>query len=311
MGKETLIIALLATAVIGGIYFATQENNSEFEQWKLKFGAKFSESENAYRKLIFKRNVDIINKHNQNKARTYDMGINQFTALTDEEFVSTYLTPKPYNPEWENVDTTIKPLQASVDWTTQGAVSPVKNQGSCGSCWAFSAVAVLESAALMRKQTVYLSEQQLVDCSGKYGNAGCNGGYNYQGLAYVKDHGITTSSLYPYTAKTQKCATDGGSFRITSVSTAKGCPGITDAIQGRPIGVSADATNWSRYSSGIFSGCGTNLNHDITLVGVSDTYWKIKNSWGTSWGESGFIRLAPGNTCGVCIDKSPWVAAAA
>lgn len=307
MGKETILIALLAAAVISGVYFATQENKADFEEWKLKFGAKFTEAENAYRHLIFKRNVDIINAHNQKKERTYDMGINQFTALTDEEFVSTYLNPKPYNPEWENTDVTIKPLQADVDWTTKAAVSPVKNQGSCGSCWAFSAVAILESFALMHGQVIYLSEQQLVDCSNKYGNAGCNGGFNYKGLAYVKDNGITTSSQYPYTAKTQKCVINGGSFKISSVPSAKGCPGIQDALIGRPIGVSADATNWSRYSSGIFSGCGTNLNHDIFLVGVSASFWKIKNSWGTSWGEAGFIRLAIGNTCGVCIDIAPWV----
>jgi len=237
------------------------------------------------------------------------MGINQFSALTDEEFVSTYLSPKPYNPEWENVDTEFKKVGADIDWTAKGVVSPVKNQGSCGSCWAFSAVAILESFNLMNgKPGVNLSEQQLVDCSKSYGNQGCNGGFNYQGLAYVKDHGITTASSYPYTAKTGTCQQNGGTFRISSVPSAKGCSGIQTAVDSRPIGVSADATNWSRYASGIFNNCGTNLNHDIFLVGYTSTYWKIKNSWGTSWGESGFIRLAPGNTCGVCIDKSPWVA---
>lgn len=171
-----------------------------------------------------------------------------------------------------------------VDWTTKGVVSPVKDQGNCGSCWAFSAVATLESFALMRNQTVNLSEQQLVDCSRSYGNAGCSGGYNYQGLAYVKDHGIATNASYPYTGHNGGCHTQGGNFTIASVQTAKGCSGIQNAVQSRPIGVSADATNWSKYSSGIFNNCGTSLNHDIFLVGVSDTYWKIKNSWSKSWG---------------------------
>ena len=146
-----------------------------------------------------------------------------------------------------------------------------------------------------------------MDCSGKYGNEGCNGGFNYQGLNYVKANGITTESAYPYTAKTQTCKTTGGSFKISGVTTIKGCTNLQTAIQSHPVGVSADATNWSRYSSGIFSNCGRNLNHDILLVGYTSTYWKIKNSWGTSWGEQGFIRLAPGNTCGVCDDLSPWV----
>jgi len=307
MSKQTLLYVVLAAAVVGSLYYATQEHKDQFGDWKRKFGVEFTESENLYRSLIFYKNLNIIESHNSNKDRTYDMGINQFSALTDEEFVNLHLSPKPYNPEWENVDTTFNAVGNEIDWVAKGWVSPVKNQGQCGSCWAFSAVAVLESFGLSKGQTVYLSEQQLVDCSRKYGNQGCNGGFNYQGLAYVKDNGITTEAAYAYTAKTGTCKTDGGSFKIASVQTAKGCPGIQTAIATRPIGVSADATNWSKYSSGIFSGCGTNLNHDIFLVGMSDTYWKIKNSWGTSWGEKGFIRLAPGNTCGVCIDKSPWV----
>lgn len=185
-------------------------------------------------------------------------------------------------------------------------VSPVKNQGQCGSCWAFSAVGSLESFALMKSQTIYLSEQQLVDCSKKYGNAGCNGGFNYQGLNYVKDKGIITSSKYPYTAKTQTCKEDGGDFKIKAVSSAKGCSGVQTAVASRPLGVSVDANKWNKYGSGIFNTCGSSLDHDVLLVGVTDTYWKIKNSWGTSWGEHGFIRLSPGNTCGICLDKSPW-----
>ena len=185
-------------------------------------------------------------------------------------------------------------------------VSPVKDQGRCGSCWAFSAVGTLESYSLMKGKSVNLAEQQLVDCSKKYGNAGCNGGFNYQGLAYVKDHGITYTSNYPYVAKTQNCKIDGGDFKITRVDSAKGCPGIQTAIASRPIGVSVDANNWSKYAGGVFSNCGKNLDHDVLLVGVSDSEWKIKNSWGKSWGENGFIRLAMGNTCGICQDKSPW-----
>ena len=235
------------------------------------------------------------------------MGVNQFTGLTQDEFASIYLSPKPYNPEWENVDTEYK-LGADIDWTQKGMVSPVKNQGQCGSCWAFSAVGVLESFSLMKGKSVNLAEQQLVDCSRKYGNQGCNGGFNYQGLAYVKDKGITDTASYPYVAKNQGCKIDGGSFKISSVPSAKGCTGILTALAGRPIGVSVDANKWSSYKSGIFNNCGKSLDHDVTLVGATDAFYKIKNSWGKSWGEEGFIRLAPGNTCGICQDKSPWVA---
>ena len=158
----------------------------------------------------------------------------------------------------------------------------------------------------MNGKSVILSEQQLVDCSNKYGNNGCNGGYNYNGLAYVKNHGIATDAEYPYIAKTQVCKVDGGVFKISNFNVVKGCSALLIALASRPIGVSVDATNWSHYASGIFNNCMTSLNHDVLLVGAKLTYWKIKNSWGKTWGENGFIRLAPGNTCGICLDKSPW-----
>lgn len=196
----------------------------------------------------------------------------------------TVLNPKPVSEEWEQVDLGVPAVTTDIDWTTKGAVSPVKNQGQCGSCWAFSAVGVMESHALLENKQVSLSEQQLVDCSHKYGNEGCNGGYNYQGLAYVKDNGIASTSEYPYTAKTQTCKIQGGSFKISSVPSTKGCDGLAAAIALRPVGVSVDATNWSHYSSGIFSNCKTSLDHDVLLVGLSSSSWKIKNSWSSSWG---------------------------
>jgi len=251
----------------------------------------------------------MVEAHNADASQTYKMAINQFSALTQEEFAATYLKPKGMHSDVvsEDVDLSTPVNAVNVDWTTKGMVSPVKDQGQCGSCWAFSAVGVLESYSLMKGHGTTLSEQQLVDCSKKYGNAGCNGGFNYQGLAYVKDHGLTTSSSYPYTAKTQTCKMDGGSFKISSVPTTKGCTDLQNAIMNQPTGVSVDANNWSHYSSGIFNNCKTSLDHDVLLVGASDQYWKIKNSWGPRWGENGFIRLAMGNTCGVCHDKSPWV----
>ena len=182
----------------------------------------------------------------------------------------------------------------------------MKNQGKCGACWAFSSVATLESMALFKGEHVNLSEQQLIDCSNKYGNQGCNGGLIYQGLSYVKDYGITTAAAFPYTGKTGFCQIDGGSFKIENVLYVKGCADLQNAAAERVIGISADATNWNKYSSGIFNTCGTRLNHDIALVGYNNIYWKIKNSWGVSWGENGYMRLAKGNTCGVCADKSAW-----
>jgi C1A family cysteine protease len=197
------------------------------------------------------------------------MGINKFTGLTDVEFVSTYLSPRP-NPNLEvNLDVDVAPADAEIDWAAKGMVSRIKDQGNCGSCWAFSATGVIESWALMKGLRADLSEQQLVDCSRKYGNFGCSGGFNYQGLAYVKDHGIDTEANYPYKGHNQGCKHDGGDFKISKVATVTGCSQIASAIQIHPIGVSADATNWSKYSSGIFNNCKRDLNHDILLVGLN------------------------------------------
>ena len=307
MSKNLFIGLAVAACVISAVILSQNiEQKDEYTQWKNKFAVSWDAEEDSYRRLIFFQNLAKINQHNLDSKKTYKLGLTQFAAYTDAEFATLFLTPKVYDSEWEKSDVTMPKLTENIDWTAKGVVSPVKDQGNCGSCWAFSAVATLESFALMKNQSVTLSEQQLVDCSKKYGNYGCQGGFNYQGLAYVKDHGIATDASYPYLGHNEACKVDGGSFKIAGVSVAKGCPAILTALASRPIGVSVDATNWSHYASGIFNNCKTDLNHDVFLVGVTDQYWRIKNSWGKSWGESGFIRLAPGNTCGICLDKSPW-----
>jgi len=203
--------------------------------------------------------------------------------------------------EEENIET---PIVGDVDWSTKGGVSRIKNQGSCGSCWAFSATGVLESWALVaRKGTFDLSEQQLVDCSRSYGNQGCNGGWPSNALKYVaaNNQGIALEGAYPYAGKDQTCKSNGGPFKITgSVLSASGCAGLQTAINTAPISVTVDATNWSPYRGGVFNNCGASINHAVLLVAYVGGVYKIKNSWGTGWGEQGYIRLANGNTCGVC-----------
>ena len=121
---------------------------------------------------------------------------------------------------------------------------------------------------------------------------------------YVKANGIVTESEYPYKAVKQTCSKNAGPFKISGFTDIKDCNTLATALTGRPISVAVDASNWSPYKSGVFNNCGTRLNHGVLLVGATDQDWKIKNSWGTSWGESGFIRLARGNTCGVCSTAS-------
>ena len=232
------------------------------------------------------------------------MGLNQFSAMTQEEFAETYLTliVDAADSQIESSDD----VSIQVDWTTQGAVTGVKNQGQCGSCWAFSATGGLEGMAKLEVGTLQsFSEQQLVDCAGiLYGNQGCNGGLMDNAFRYVKSKGIGLEEDYPYVAKKQTCKKVASDFKIKGFVDIKNCDALATALTGRPISVAVDATNWSPYKSGIFSNCATSLNHGVLLVGATDDYWRVKNSWGTTWGESGFVRLSRGNTCGICNTAS-------
>ena len=111
-------------------------------------------------------------------------------------------------------------------------------------------------------------------------------------------------SEYTYTAKQGTCKHATGSFKNGGHSSVSSCNALATAITGRPVSVAVDANNWSHYSSGIFNNCKTSLDHGVLLVGVTDTYWKVKNSWASSWGEKGYIRLSRGNTCGICNQAS-------
>ena len=209
--------------------------------------------------------------------------------------------PESYEIEVDQVDA----FRVDADWTEKGAVTPVKDQGQCGSCWAFSTTGSLEGLSKTEWDNLQsFSESQLVDCSSSYGNQGCNGGLMTNSFKFIKDHGIVLESAYPYKAVQGACKMAGGDFKISGYVEITNCNDQANALMKGVISVAVDATNWSRYASGVFNSCGTRLNHGVTLVGMSDQFWRIKNSWGTTWGEKGFIRLARGNTCGVCSMSS-------
>jgi C1A family cysteine protease len=195
-------------------------------------------------------------------------------------------------------------LGIEVDWVAAGIVGPVQSRGggSCPATWAFLSTDTLWSFAKKKNQTVSLSEQQLVDCSTSYGNKGCQSGAPQYAFNYVKDNGIASSSEYPWVGSQQGCKMKGGSFKIAGSVTTSGCPDLEKGLSVMPVVVAVDATNWSTYKSGILSNCSNRINHVAMLVGASTSgaFWRIKNWWGATWGESGYIRLAPGNTCGVC-----------
>eukprot|EP00825_Cyclidium_porcatum_P029766 TRINITY_DN316_c0_g3_i2.p1 TRINITY_DN316_c0_g3~~TRINITY_DN316_c0_g3_i2.p1 ORF type:complete len:311 (+),score=57.78 TRINITY_DN316_c0_g3_i2:94-1026(+) len=305
--KSLLLIAIFALlALTFRLNFSDSTvSSSQWQIWKVRFGKSYMTEQEVYRYQVYLSNQQYI-KETNNKQSKFVLGENKFMDLTKEEFAVTYLGENIVEPS--NSPVVDSNLVGDVDWRTKGVVSPIKDQGQCGSCWSFGCTGGLESANMLfgsKVMTVY-SEQQLVDCSSSYGNDGCNGGLATQAYQYVIDNGIVTESEYPYVAEQQTCKINKGPFKISKITkvSANNCDDLKTALNQQPISVSVDASNWSFYSSGIFDNCGTDTDHAVLAVGYTSTYWIVKNSWGESWGEQGYIRLAPGNTCTICLRPS-------
>jgi len=318
---------LLCTVVLASA--SNLELDSHWEGFKTKYSKTYSAGDEATRRAIWEDNRDFIEKHNAAYAEgkvTYSVKENEFSDLTNTEFASKFATlkvsparglNKMYRPD-PNQET-----RSSVDWRNYGYVTQVKNQGQCGSCWAFSTTGSLEGQWVkQRGSLVSLSEQQLVDCSGSYGTQGCQGGFMDNAFNYIRDiGGIATESSYPYTARQGSCRYDGSMKAASLSSWTDVSYGSEQALasalsQVGPISVAIDASQrgFQQYHQGVYYDpyCSSSqLNHAVLAVGYGgewggDSYWIVKNSWGYSWGNGGYINMAKdrGNHCGIANTAS-------
>jgi len=295
--------------------------NFKFESWRREHNYNFEPFEYVERFSTFKANDAIIAEHNA-KDSTYKLGHNEFSHLTGKEWKAMMgfsgVPVAPFRSVNDFADVT---APASVDWSNKGAVTPVKNQGQCGSCWAFSTTGSLEGAYYKKNNKLEsFSEQQLVDCDHD-GDQGCNGGLMDNAFTFVKQNGgLCRESAYPYVARRETCKTDctevDGLTDVSYTDVKVQERALMAAVAQQPVSIAieADQSGFQLYKSGVFTGeCGSSLDHGVLVVGYGrqdDTdYWKVKNSWGASWGVEGYIKLErgkdqEGGQCGILLKAS-------
>ncbi|MCD9559604.1 hypothetical protein HAX54_017659 [Datura stramonium] len=336
--KFFLVLFFLALVVGLGESFDFQEKELEteeslwglYERWRSEHTVSRSLDEKHKRFNVFKANVLYVHNFNK-KDKPYKLKLNKFADMTNLEFRTYYAgskikhymtlqgTRNGTNFMYSNVNT----VPPSVDWRKKGAVTPVKDQGQCGSCWAFSTVVAVEGINKIKtNKLISLSEQELVDCDTRQ-NQGCNGGLMDLAFDFIKKKGgITTEDNYPYRAEDGICNIEKENSPVVSIDGHEDVPpndedALLKAAANQPISVAIDASgsDFQFYSEGVLTGdCGTELDHGVAIVGYGKTvdgtkYWIVKNSWGAEWGEKGYIRIQRGNEakeglCGIAMEPS-------
>ncbi|KAK1301118.1 Oryzain alpha chain [Acorus calamus] len=307
------------------------ELRSMYETWLRHHGKAYNGLDEKEKRFeIFKDNVQYVDERNGDPRLSFRLGLNRFADLTNEEYRSRFLGTRvnaTRGTERRSSDRYAyrggEELPESVDWREKGAVAPVKDQGSCGSCWAFSTVASVEGInQIVTGDLISLSEQELVDCDVAY-NQGCNGGLmDYAFQFIINNGGIDTEEDYPYKANDGRCDTNRKNARVVSIDGYEDVPvndekALQKAVASQPVSVAIEAggRDFQLYQSGIFTGtCGTQLDHGVAAVGYGTEngkdYWIVRNSWGKNWGEAGYIRMernVPGlatGKCGIVMEAS-------
>ena len=316
------LIAILAVLVTANTFPFL----SDFLQWKQDFGKEYeSAKEELTRMLIFLDNWAYIKKFNAAGTSKMKLGLNEFADMTHEEFKAKLIGNKMSTQQWKdalNGASKFVPLLGytapdSVDWREKGAVTPIKNQGQCGSCYSFSTTGSIEGQWFLKKgKLVSLSEQQILDCSQSYGNTPCNGGLMTNSFRYIiSAGGLETEADYPYEAQGGYCmfeqsqvAAKISQYQVVGQSEAL-LQKASASIGPISVGIDASQRSFQLYQSGVYDEpeCDPeNIDHAVLVVGYgveSDgtEYWLVKNSWGTTWGDEGYVKMVrnKNNQCGI------------
>ncbi|XP_076136159.1 cathepsin K-like [Alosa pseudoharengus] len=303
--------------VVGSVLVHATHNpalDAAWEDWKSTHQREyFILGEEAIRRSIWEKNMQLIEAHNQEYElgiHSYELGMNHLGDMTREEVVEKMMGFRP-DMQAESNNTFVPesgPVPTSIDHRKNGRVTPVRQQGSCGSCWAFSAAGALEGQLKMKgKDLVDLSPQNLVDCVGQ--DTGCNGGWMVYAFDYARRNGIASEKAYPYTGRDERCAYSNSmkAFECTGFKEIHGSEtDLAAAVaQVGPVAVAVDAgqQTFHFYKRGVYYDPACNpraLNHAILAVGYTQNAWIVKNSWGKDWGDQGYINIYRGyNMCGI------------